>query len=403
VRTLRNTAFGVALVTSAAGCPAPPSPFDFTRFPTGTTPNSVALRTCDGVRTAVVAVSGGARVDAIALDTALDTDLDDADASAADQNAADQNAAGVAFEPGASPWTIVPFRDGALVTLFGSHEVAFVDPCTGEVHSRAGADDDVDVEPAVFPRSPIDADLDGALDPRVVRMRPRHPEGLAVDDDGHVWVSFTNIIDVALPGDGEMQAGPGVLARFVVDDDGVISFVEQRILPCQNPQGVAVSGDRVVVSCSGRFRYSSDGARFERASEGGLVVFATADFAVVASATFALSFGTPVFAGEDIIVGSVLGGSIFRLDPGLAIIDDRAIGGRDESLFKVVLVDEEAAVTRFVNGDLVLDPFGIGLVVPFTDPRQPPRGLVDVVIDDGAREAIGVLSLSGEVGKVRLP
>lgn len=379
----------VFAMTAGAACPAPPSPFDFERFPTGTTPNSVALMTCNGVRTAVVAASAGARIDAIALD-------DNGNGNGGG------DAVGVALGAGTSPWTVVPFRDGALVTLFGSHEVAFVDPCGGAIFSRAGSAEDVDVDPVVVPRSAIDADLDGVDDPRIERMRPRHPEGLAVDDDGGIWVSFTNIIDVAL-GDDEMQAGPGVLARFVVDDDGVIAFVEQRTLPCQNPQGVSVTGDRVVVSCSGRFRRSSDGARFERASDGGLVVFATADFSVVASATFALSFGTPVFEGEDIVVGSVLGGSVFRFARDLALVDDRAIGGLDESVFKTVLVDGKAAVTRFVNGDLVLDPFGIGLVVPFTDPRQPPRGLVDVVIDPDAGEAVGVLSLSGEVGRVQLP
>ena len=368
------------------GCAPEPAAPEFERFATGTGPNSIAIVKCGVARVAVVTASAGARLDAIGLDGVRSAGLD------------------FSFENGSNPWGIAPFKDGVLVTLYNSHVVAFVDPCTGVEFSRSGSLEPVDVAPAVIPRAEFDADLDGNPDSVIDAMIPHNPSGIAVDSTGGIWVAFSNIVDPAI-GENDMQTGPGILARFIVDNNKTIRFVDQHSLPCQNPTGVATFSGRVAVTCAGRFR--SESGTFTRASAGGIILFSTIDFSLVASTDLDQSFGTPAFESDTIVVGSVLGGTIFRFSSELTLIEDRVIGGVDESLFKVVLVNGKSAVSRFVAGDLVIDPFGLASTVPFSDPREPPRGLIDVAIDDTDSdglddEAVGALSLSGEIGRVHL-
>lgn len=392
----------VLAVVVGGACERPPA-VGKDRTGTSTTPNAVARVDCGGRFVVAVAASGGARLNV--FDDALDPAGSD-----------------VAFEDGAAPWDVVDIGGGRVaVSLFGAHDVATVDVCgDAGIVSRASSTESVAVTPAITPRGAFDNDLDGDTDGVVESMKLHAPEGVAfvdVDagsDGGFVFVAFTNLIDPAI-GDDEMQAGPGVVARFAVDGAGQLSFVDQRTLACQNPQGVAtgvIDGAAVVVvSCTGRFQNGGDG-RFVRASPGGLAVFDAASFALLVEDTFDQSFGTPAVVDGEIVVGSVLGGSIFRFDRDLTLIEDRAIGGVDESLFQVLTVEGELAVTRFVGGDLVLDPFGSARTVRFTDPTEPPRGLIDVVavdpegvddVDDNDDVAFGALSLSGELVRVDLP
>jgi hypothetical protein len=385
----------LALVPLLGACPAalelgPP------RVEVGASPNSVALARCGDARVAVVAASAAARVDVVAVDS-------------------DENADGfgdvvgaVGFAAGSSPW-MVAARPGhpeqVLVTLFGEGAVAVVDVCAGVEVGRVVVDVVIDLDRALTPLVPIDADGDGATDATVTRMRLRTPQAVAVDDDGFAWVTFTNVIEPALP-DHPMVAGPGALVRVGVSDAGDALVVDDhRVVPCDNPQGLAVDGDDVWVTCTGHFQNQNGG--LVRASPGGIVRVARQTFDVVIAANADESFGTPVvFRGEPpgvLGVGSVLGSGVFTLfDAGLNVVRDRAIAGADESLFKAVVVDGELAVTRFINGDLILDPLGTARIVRFSPPGTLPRGLVDVVVD-ADQTAVGVFTLSSELVRAEVP
>lgn len=383
----------LALVPLLGACPAAPE-LGPPRVEVGASPNSVALARCGDDRVAVVAASAAARVDAIAVDGAGDGFGDVVGA--------------VGFAAGSSPWMVVA-RPGhpaqVLVTLFGERAVAVVDVCAGVEVGRVVVDVAIDLDRALTPLVPIDADGDGATDATVTRMLVRAPQAVAVDDDGFAWVTFTNVIEPALP-DHPMVAGPGVLVRVALSDAGdALSVDAHQIVPCDNPQGLAVDGDDVWVTCTGQFQNQNGG--LVRASPGGIVRVARSTFDVVTAASFDESFGTPVvFRGEPpgvLGVGSVVGSGVFTLfDAGLNVVRDRAIAGDDESLFKAVVVDGELAVTRFINGDLILDPLGTARIVRFSPPGTLPRGLVDVVVD-ADQTAVGVFTLSSELVRAEVP
>ncbi len=386
--------FLVVVVAGLSGCPtdAPvPAP---TRFDTGTIPNSVALSRCGDERVALVTASGGARLNTLFID-----------------RPAQPASSGVAFPSGSAPWLVVASdgeHDGAqaLVTLQGGDALAGVDPCGGVLSTSLRPDVVVPVPPLTL-RNALDADGDGDDETRVEAMLLRGPQGLAVVGE-RIFVTFTNIFEPASTGAGDMTAGPGALAVFHVDVDGQLAFDSQQLLPCDNPQAVVAArfdaadtaADAVVVSCTGRFAVV-DGD-IGRASDGGLVVVDATTLTVLHEARFAMSFGTPVVVDGAIVVGDVLDGVVRRFSAELVLLDEVRLGDGNESLFKVVVVDGLPAVTRFVAGDLVLDPFGAQTSISFVD-DGPPRGLLDVAIDDERRQAVGLLTLSAELVIAVLP
>jgi hypothetical protein len=352
---------------------------------TGTTPNDLVLSPCG----ALVTASGDARLDVLARDGSP--------------------ARAVFLGEGSQPG-MVDVDDGerAVVSLFGSNEVALVSPCDERVLARAEADVVVVVDPPLVLREPTDADGDGTAELTVTRMKPRNPAAVVVADTGaprldaeqDVFVTFTNIFAFAL-GDDPMLTGPGVLARFHIEGD-TLALVGALTLPCENPGGIASDGIAVVVTCSGRFRAIEGG--HERQSAGGVVVvdpisFVVTDFVELAD----FSPGSPAFFRGDIVVGNLLGGELRRFSPELELLDSVTLAGENESIFTVINVDDDIAAVLFLDGSLVLSPFGDPIVVAMSG-DGPARGLIDVAIDPkNSSDALGLLTLSAELVTVELP
>ncbi len=366
-------------VVLGASC-APPGVEVAGPIATGTTPNDVVLGSCEGESVALVTASGDARLDVLVLDGS-----DDAPRA-------------VFLDEGSQPWMVDVDLDGAraVVSLFGTNEVALVSPCEERVLARAQADVVFDVDPPLTLRDAADADGDGQSEISVTRMRPRSPQAVAVVDDA-VFVTFTNIFAFA-SGDDPMLTGPGSLARFVIDGDE-LRFVDVLTLPCENPGGIASNGVDVVVTCSGRFIVS--GAGHQRQSPGGVVVVDVAGSSIRGSISLPdFSPGTPAFVGTDVVVGNLLGGELRRYGPELVQVDSVVLGSDNESIFSVVPLGDDVAATLFLGGGLVLSPFGTRVDVPVAA-AGPARGLIDVVIDDDA--ALGLLTLSAQLVRVELP
>jgi hypothetical protein len=356
-----------------------PSATDDAALPTGTAPNDVALTTCGGARTALVAASADARLDVLGLD----------------DGAADARA--VFLGAGSNPWSVAPASSGrAVVTLFDAGAVALVDACGGRALDVARADVVFDVAPITLSSS-VDADGDGAPETTVTRLRPRTPQGVVVEGDV-AFVTYTNVLAYSLD-DQPMQTGPGVVARFEIDGDD-LGFDRAALLPCENPQGIAadVDGD-LVVACTGRFVV--DGGAHRRVSSGGLVRVGRDALEVRASVELDASPGTPAAWHGDIVVGDVLDGRVLRFDRALAFVEATAPANGVESIFNVA-VDAHGRLlaARFGSGEVLIDPFGDERVVRL-QPDGPTRGLIDVVADDD--DVFGLFSLSGELVRGTLP
>ncbi|MBM4282046.1 MAG: hypothetical protein FJ137_15235 [Deltaproteobacteria bacterium] len=345
---------------------------------TGTAPNDVALTTCDGARTALVAASADARVDVLGVD-------------------ADAGARAVFLGAGANPWSVAPAEGGrAVVTLFSEGAVALVDACGGRDLDRAAADVVVDVAPITLP-APVDADGDGDEETTVTRLRPRTPQGVVVAGDV-AFVTYTNVLAYAVD-DAPMQTGPGVVARFVIDGDR-LTFDRAAVLGCENPQGVALGDDDdVIVACTGRF-VVRDGAH-RRVSQGALVRLGRAALDERAAVAVDASPGTPTVWRGDVVVGDVLDGRVLRFDRALALQQATPAAAGVESIFNVAVdADGRLLAARFGSGEVLVDPFGSAGVVRL-QAAGPTRGLIDVVTDGD--DLFGLFSLSGELVRGALP
>jgi hypothetical protein len=345
---------------------------------TGTSPNDVALTTCAGQRTALVAASADARVDVMGL-------FDPAAVRA------------VFLGEGTNPWSVAPSSRGrAVVTLFHAGEVALIDACAGDLLHRAAADVVLPVPPLTL-ATPVDADGDGEEETTVTHLRPRTPQGVVVHEDV-AFVTYTNVLAYAVD-DLPMQTGPGVVARFLIDDERLV-FDRAVVLACENPQGIAVGDDDdVLISCSGRFDVY-DGAH-RRISPGALVRVNRETLAEQAFASLAASPGTPTVWRGDIVVGDVLDGRVLRFGRGLTLQEQTRAAPGVESVFNIAIdAFGRPLAARFGSGEVLVDPFGDAGIVSL-QPPGPTRGLIDVVADGD--ELFGLFSLSGELVRGALP
>jgi hypothetical protein len=374
-------------VLGGAGCLAPwpsPSPTSAAAVATGTAPNDVALTTCSGRRTALVAASADARVDV--LDLAGDVDDGDRVAPQA-----------VFLGEGSNPWSVAPAPDGrAVATLFGADAVALIDACGARDLDRAVVDAVLPVEPITLPVA-VDADGDGQEETTVTQLRPRAPQAVVVVD-GVAFVTWTNVLAYSFDG-APMQTGPGMVARFVVDGDRLV-FDRIARLPCENPQGIAAGdADDVIVTCTGRFVV--DAGAHRRVSSGGIARVGRATLDLRAFAALQASPGTPALVGGDIVVGDVLDGRVMRFDAALVLLQQTAPADGVESVFVVVVDDAGRPLAgRFGSGEVLVDPFGDAALVRL-QPRGPTRGLIDVVVD--GEDLFGLFSLSSELVRGALP
>ena len=361
----------VVVATMIASCDSPPPATPPTNIATGSVPNALALTTCGDRRVAVVAVSGGARVNVI--------DLDDGSADSHE------------FAVGSNPWDVViadtAVGPRAIVSLYGTAAVALVDPCSAPPTQLHTIGDDVAmaVEPAVTNRA---GDV-------VTSMLPANPQALAVAGDV-VWLAWTNIIDLAVD-DEPMRTGPGLLSRFRIDND---HFVDDGrvVLPCDNPAAIAVDDRRVVVSCTGRYGRSGDG--HTRASDGAIVVVDPASLAVVDHVELEASPVSLRLHDGDIVVGDALDGTVRRFDAALLQQQSTGASADIESVFALDVVDGVVVAAGFGARDFVLvDPFGANRRVDIAPTRG--RGIVDMVSDGDDGDIFLLMTLSSEI--VRLP
>lgn len=362
-----------------AACPPPqedtcdPTFGDACRaFPTGTTPNDVAISTCDGRRVALVPASGDARLDVF--------DLAHGDLVASTFFPPLDGEGGARF---ASPWSVAVTPDGAraAVTLFGQDLVAWVDPCRGEVLSTAG--------------------VDGAITPQPVVLL-----------EGRVIVAFTNIRAFSIDGEPPVL-DDGVVAAFHVGDDALVLDTAVTTTGLKNPQGLAAGAGDVVVSLSGALARGPDGGQ-AAVTPGALLHLdggTLATKSVIRAGTHAP--GTPALLGTQIVVGSLVDPEVFAAPLADGDLDDvppsahLALDGPDvEALFEVIRWSADTALVTQFSADALravrVDAQGLTLVDTI---RVGPggdafRGLLAVDARpelDGDLQAAGLLGLSAEL------
>jgi hypothetical protein len=372
----------------------------------GTGSNDLVLGTCDGGLVALVAASSDGALWAAGLDGGR---VPPAAVFPVD-----------GLGRGANPWGVALDASSgrAVVTLFGQHAAALVEPCTGRLLSVANAAQHdnaprlLELDPPLQLDAPLDADDSGVAKALVTRMLPRHPQGVAFVEE-RVLVSFTNLLEVGPPA----RFGPGLVVAFDVVDDA-LRAAEHMVLPFDNPQSITLDEEgRAWVSCSGVLEQGEDG--WAAVSEGGLVRLAAAPLAlaeVVPLGTFAPA--TPAFAGGALVVGSLVTSRVAHLPPGAAGLDDATtltLGGPGvESMFSATALGGGlVGVTQF-SADLIhvldgrtgeLSPW------PFTAPIHVGRGgafrgvkALATAPPSGktAPDAAALLVLSSEVVPLRL-
>jgi hypothetical protein len=370
----------------------------------GTVANDVEVTLCDGQPIAAVPASGDGTLDLVPLSGA--------------------DGARVVFDVdgegrGANPWNVSVAGDRAAVSLFGQHEVAWVDACDAAELGRGRAVDAdgaavlVEVSPTARLDTPRDVDGDGAPETDVSRMRLLHPEGVAVVD-GRVLVSFTNLLQAGTPA----RFGPGVVMAWDVVDDELIP-AEHLVLPFDNPQSLTVGlQGEVWASCSGALEQTTEG--FRAVGEGGLVRLSTDPLGlvdVIALDDFAP--GTPAFTTDHVIVGSLVRADVLVLPAGAErLADGDVLALRDvttDSIFETLALPGGlvAAVDFATDRVHVVDPRGPTLQPwPFSEPFRlnlgnVPRGAqalarVPPTEDRASPDAVVLLGLSAELVPLRL-
>ncbi len=386
---MRSLVLSVAVVASA--CDNGEEPVEADVFNTGSAPNAVVATTCGGDTFLLVPASQGAAVDVISADNGSTREI--------------------GLGQGSTPWGVSLLGDDvvgeggdrlAVVTGFGTHSLFLIDPCSASTVDAVDVSSRPERVSVAGVRLRNDIDGVGRGGDSISEMPLMKPEAVVVDDVGGIWATFTNLLEVA-DSSGPMEAGAGVLARFVVDTSTGpprLAYDRHVELRCQNPQGLATDGALVVVTCTGTFQIGDAG--FEARTAGGVALY-DADFVEVAHREdVGRSYGTPVIVDGHVVVGDVLGGVVYSYNVAdLGEFDTQDLGDDNESIFKVLVIDGEVAALRFLKGDIVFDPFRTGRTRAIGDARQPPRGLIDLAVDDNG-DGWAVFSLSAELVKVAL-
>lgn len=308
-----------AFVALTSGCPpssncpsAPP-----TVLSVGTVPNDVTFAECDGEPVLLVPASADARLDVFSLSCGAPR-------------------GSVLFLPeggaAANPWAVASDGELAWVTLQGQRSVALIDPCEGSVLSVARLEELLPIDPPLALSTPQDVDGDGATETEVRQLLPRAPEPV-VSRDGVAWVAFTNLLEPGLSSEHPPVLGPGVLARFERSGDAVAGAPRIASLPCSNPQGLALNGDELWVSCSGPLGPTLEGA-IAALDDGALLRMDPDNLAVLETVDAArFAPGTPALLEGRLVVGSLV-------KPALGLVAGGALttvpieGAAIESLFE---------------------------------------------------------------------
>lgn len=352
--------------------------------PTGTTPNDVVLVRCGDVRTALVPASADGRLDAIGVD--IDTDT-----------------GGVFLGVGTQPWAVAAVSGTAVqavVTLFGSHEVALLDPCAGIVLARVVDEELLPLSAPAVLREAIDADGDGVASRTVDAMLPRAPEAVVVVGR-RAFVSYTNVLELSDRPGARPTLGPGTIGVFDIGDSS-LQQIARVVLPCDNPQGLAVDeeGARVVASCSGVLGIGDDG-RVRQLSPGGIAVVDVETLTLLwAMELEGAAFGTPHVVNDDIVVGDLLAPRVrtFTMLAPSQRVFERSLVTTDvtDSVFSITARHGTLLAPVFAHDLIVADPFAPEprtLVARHT--ATLPRGLMKIAHDDDG--AVLLFSLAAEI------
>lgn len=300
-------------------------------FSAGTLANDVALSFCGDRLVALVPASGDGNLDVFTLpqgDLKSSVFLDDAN------------------PPGPpAPFGVAADGEGAFVTLREQNATARVTPCDGAVLSVVTPSEAIAVDPPLRLRAPQDADGDGDEEIDVEAMLPRGPQAV-VANAGVALTAFTDILEFGLSQSEPPQVGPGFVLRS--DDVGVA-------LPCRNPQGMALDGEDVVVSCSGPLGVDVSGQQ-SALGDGALSFVDTTTLATKRTIDMGrFAPGTPAVVGERIVVGSVVTPRIACLDAGASSLDDATFidldGAAVDSIFDVVAWDDARALALQFSTD----------------------------------------------------
>lgn len=214
---------------------------------------------------------------------------------------------------GGSPWHVAsgPTPGVVAVSLRDQNSVVLVDLCEGRVLATARSDVPplVAVDPPVSLSLPFDVDGDGVADATVSEMLLRAPQGVAVSGN-KIVVTFTNFLEAA-NGDVELQRlGPGVAVLYTIDDienPSALTESARLELPFQNPQALVAAPDgRVWVSATGPLALD-DGRCCTGGGESGLVAIDVGGERIdhVLRLTPFVP-ASPAFAGGDVVVGSLV-------------------------------------------------------------------------------------------------
>lgn len=222
---------------------------------------------------------------------------------------------------GGSPWHVAsgPTAGIVAVSLRDQNAVALVDICEGRVLATARSDVPplITVDPPVTLSLPFDVDGDNSADATVREMLLRAPQGVAVSGD-KVVVTFTNFLEAAT-GDVEVQRlGPGIAVIYTIDDvDNPTNLIESARLnlPFKNPQSLVAAPDgRVWASATGPLALQ-DGRCCTGGGESGLVAIdANAERIDHVMELTPFVPASPAFVGDDVVVGSLVRAEV-RIGP----------------------------------------------------------------------------------------
>jgi hypothetical protein len=360
--------------------------------PTGTLPNDVALARCGGADLVLVPTTADGAVQRF-----------DEDAAPLDGIALPLDDDG----RGPEPFHVATGGARAVVSLFGQHRAALVDPCGGALlHVAAPPETTFAVAPPVELASPIDVDGDGEPERSITAMRPRHPQGVAVVGE-RALVAFTGLLEVS----PTARFGPAVVVAYDIVGDQLTQSAELA-LPCENPQALALDGDDLVwASCSGVLD-RVDG-RFQATSDGALVALTLDPLAVervVPLGRFAP--GTPAFTESSIVVGSLVRAEVLVLPLAATDREDGvtlSLGGDEtESIFEVLALPGDLALASVFGRDhlrvvdaraAALDPAPFSAPIRLADdgPARGTAALAGGLRPDGRLRAFALLGLSAEI------
>ncbi len=169
-------------------------------------------------------------------------------------------------EPRANPWFATPVDARTVaVTAQGRHVVYLIDVDAGAVVDTLVAPAPLPLDVPFVLARPYDVDGDGAAEPSITRAPARAPQGVAVSGDRLV-VAFTGFVSAAVGG-GPPVFVPGVLVSWSLADRAAPPVAV--VTPALDPQEVqALDDGTVLVTASGPVSFGPGG---EPITEGGAV------------------------------------------------------------------------------------------------------------------------------------